>query len=466
MSYREVKMRHRMHLLALGAAVAAAACSDASAPAAPDALASPAAASNNLLVRREKFVVIGTSISMGWASDGVFAGSQVASWPEQLSLGQLNPISLPLIQSPGCRSPLIAPLAANRRLSGESAIGSSVCAPNVAGVTLPAQNVALASALTIDALLTTPAGTTLPWYARVLPAGMTQVTAALSQQATLISVELGGADILGGLSGLVVPGVTVVPFPAFAAAFDAVLNAIGPANAKGLILGLPTDGTNLPALRGAKEVWADAAEFAALGVDVSQDCQNSDNFINVAVQSLELVFTAAATSTRQVFSCADVPGTMDNVLTPTDIIALNGQLAQMAAFAQQEAAARGDAFFSLGVLYGRPDLKPKKYSVISQLISPIPYGPFISLDGVHPSALGNSIIALAAANALNQTYSSLSARTVGSMTPSLAEQVTGPTMPAMALEWARRAVMEHRGGHLPACLMPGGCLVSAERRAP
>src|SRR5215467_8155997 len=151
-------MSQRTHLFALCAAVAAAACSDASQLSAPTdpAARTPTVTNASLFPSRQQYVAIGTSISMGWASNGVFAGSQVVSWPEQLSFAQLRPISLPLIQSPGCISPLIAPLAANKRLSGEPFSGSAVCAPQVSGVTLPTQHVEVAGALTIDALTKTP----------------------------------------------------------------------------------------------------------------------------------------------------------------------------------------------------------------------------------------------------------------------------------------------------------------------
>src|SRR5262249_48544220 len=199
-----------------------------------------------------------TSISMGWASGGVFAGSQAVSWPELLSFAQLRPISQPLIQSPGCISPLVAPLAANKRLSGESFAGSAVCAPNVGGITPPTQNVAVAGALTMDALTKTPEAAALgnppmPWYARGLPPGGAQAAAALGQQPTLVSIELGGNDILATTGGRVIPLVTYLPFPFWTQAFDAVLNTVGPAVPKGLVVGMPLDGTNLPAIRSAKE---------------------------------------------------------------------------------------------------------------------------------------------------------------------------------------------------------------------
>lgn len=369
-------MNTKTQLVALCAAATLAACSDATHTTAP--AASPGGSLKTQTHGGEKYVAIGTSISMGWASNGVFAGSQSSSFPAQLRFGSVPPMSLPLIESPGCTSPLVAPLGAGLRLSGESAAGSTVCAPNVDGVTLPAQNVGLAGALTIDALQTTPAtaGSDKPWYARVLADGTTQVTAALSQSPTLVSVELGGNDILGTSSGLVAPGVTYVPFPYFAQAFNAVLNAVGSANSNVLVVGLMTDGTKLPAFRRGDEIWADRLEFAALHVDVSSDCEGSDNWINVSVKSLQMAFAGAYAfaigQPNVVYSCADIPGTADEVLTPADMTVLNTQLGQMVDLAEQQAATRGYAYFSIGALYERPDLKPPVYSVIAQLTSSTP----------------------------------------------------------------------------------------------
>jgi len=459
-------MNQRKHIVALCAAVLAAACSDATQPTAPVALSPMAPASSiSFPGHGEKYVAIGTSISMGWASNGAYFGSQVFAWPELLSFGQLHPISLPLIQSPGCQSPYAAPLGNGKRLSGEPLPNDpSLCAANVGGVTLPTQNVALAGAYASDALQTRPGDPkSHPWYGRVLPPGATQVSAALSQNPTLVSVELGGNDILQTTGGLVIPGLTFTPISDFEKDLDAVLDAVKADHRKVLVAGMSVDGTNLPSLRRGGEIWADAAEFAALHVDVSPDCKDSPNYINVSLKSLIVVFTAAVTSTNQPFSCADAPGTVDFVLTPADIATLNGSLAQMRDHAKQQAAQRGYAFFSIGALYDRPDLKPKTYSVISQLTSSMPYGPYISLDGVHPSPLGQGVLALAAAGALNQTYHSIAAHTIAA-TPSFAEQLVEPVLPAMSLEWAKRVAKNHRADQVPVCPMPGGCFVGAARQ--
>ena len=462
-------MMQTRQVLALCVVVAAAACSDGSQPTSPRSIA-PSESNADITAsrsfrRNEKYVAIGTSITMGWASDGVYFGSQLTSFPELLGIGSLKPISLPLIQSPGCRSPLVAPLALGKRLSGESAAGSSVCAPNVPGVTLPTQNLGLSGAIALDIVQTTPetASPADPWFARVLPPRTTAMAAAIAQQPTFVSVELGANEVLGAISGLVVPGVTVVPFPIFMQPYDLLLNALGSLHPRGLLIGLPSDARNLPALRRGDEIWADRAEFAALHVDVSADCQNSQNWITVAIKSLNMVFAGAAASAaglpNPVFSCADIPGTPDLVLTPSDIAVVNGLLAQMTAHVQQQAAARGDAYFSLSALYDRPDLKGGAYSVVKHLTSLFPFGTYISLDGVHPNPIGQAVLATAAAQAIGGVYGSDVVRTLGSpAVPSIAD-LTSELTPSEAMAMARRVASEHAGEQLEPCSKPGGCRI-------
>jgi hypothetical protein len=241
-----------------------------------------------------------------------------------------------------------------------------------------------------------------------------------------------------------------------------LLNALSNAHVKALLVGLPAEARNLPAMRRGAEIWANRAEFAALHVDVSEDCKESPNYINVSIKSLTMVYTAAQTSAHglpnPVYSCADIPGTADQVLTPSDLTAINTQLAQMTAFIQQEANARGFAYFSLGQLYDRyPDRQP--YSVVRQVTSPTPYGLYVSLDGVHPSAMGHEVLAQAAARALAATYGGGSAATVLARAPevSLADQLIEPTISAFALDQARAAIAKQKDTKLPSCFVPGAC---------
>jgi hypothetical protein len=282
-----------------------------------------------------------------------------------------------------------------------------------------------------------------------------------------VSVELGANEVLNATSGLFALGVTVVPFPYFAAPYDALLDALSSDGRKAVLVGLPTESRNIAAIRGADEIWADRAEFAALHVDVSSDCETSPNYINVSLKSLNLVFTAAFTSTHglpnPVFSCADIPGTADYVLTPGDMIEINALLTQMTDHIRAQATARGYAYFSLGALFDRSDLKGGAYSVITQMTSQFPYGFFTSLDGVHPNPLGHAVLAAAAAQAIDDTYGNDLGKfnmihvLASSTEPSLADRL-GERVPAsMALQQARAIAAQNQNVQLGSCSMPGAC---------
>ena len=75
----------------------------------------------------------------------------------------------------------------------------------------------------------------------------------------------------------------------------------------------------------------------------------------------------------------------------------------MNAHIRGEAERRGFAYFALQELYGRSDVKGP-FNPIALMTSAEPYGPFISLDGVHPTAAGARVLAEAAARALDAQY--------------------------------------------------------------
>src|SRR5204863_226542 len=131
------------------AVVALAACTDNSF--APTEARQPIAQGSTELISEgegifQRYVAIGTSISMGVQSDGVYGATQQTSWPAQLARLAHRELSLPVIQAPGCSAPFSAPLATGQRTSGEGAGLDFLlrqCMPNEAGVVLPAGNVAI-----------------------------------------------------------------------------------------------------------------------------------------------------------------------------------------------------------------------------------------------------------------------------------------------------------------------------------
>jgi len=360
-----------------------------------------------------KYVAMGTSLSMGVMSNGVVGANQAQSWPAQFAALARVPFSQPLIQAPGCQPPLMAPLATLRRVNSESPfVRSSVCASLVEEIGTPTQNLAISEAITANALATTPESPSpASWplrgafYSRVLGAGQTQLTAMLALQPDLVSVEFGVNEVLGARSGLLAPGLTIVPAAAWRPTYDQLIAGVKTAGAKVLLVGLLSDVANFPSLRRGAELHANRSELARFGILLSDDCggSGSENHIYVPAKVVGAYAAAQAGQPGATLSCADIPGTQDYVLTAADIHALDTQLAEMNTHVRDVAGENGFAFFDLDPLYGQRHLKAP-FSATTLLTSDEPYGPFISLDGVHPSAAGHRIFAREAAKAMNVTY--------------------------------------------------------------
>jgi hypothetical protein len=395
----------RCTLPLLGAALALAACADPSAPPPRPSLAVQPTAADVFA----RYVALGTSVSMGVQSAGIFAAGQRAAWPAQLAARAGAPFALPLVQDPGCGPPLLPPLAADIVLlgafsafAGGSALLSgdaALCMPLRSGVTLPTGNLAVAGAKARSALSTTPEQALLggAWngavYSRVLPPGHTQVTAMLAQRPTFVSVELAANEVLPASAGRVS---AMTPFEQWQPAYDSILAAVRSTGARAVLVGVPVSAGNFPSIRKARELFNEWASLAPLGVGVSLNCYFSSNYVFVPGYLLTLLSRTPVTAT-----CADVPGAVDYVISPAEMKAINGRMAQMNAHIQARAAQYGYAYFSLSALY---DLPKSRFRVLDVLFASSPFGPNISLDGVHPSAAGQAILASAAAQAINARY--------------------------------------------------------------
>jgi len=375
----------------------------------------PGGASENQSAGRgvfQRYTAIGTSVSMGVQSAGVNDSLQATSWPAQLAAMGGRALAQPLIARPGCRAPLARPLASGLRISGEPALAPNAalaCSPLLAGVQLPVDNVAINGALTQDALFTTPEASTDPLYSRVLQPSHTQVSTMMENNPKLVSVELGANEILGAQTGAAVVGNTIFPPQVWAPLYDQVLDAVDKTTKMAVLVGLPSNIANLPALRSGNDFWLDKAEFAFFNIAVLPDCNGSPNQIFVPIAlgtALQIAAQRAAAHQGPFsFSCtaSSNPLTADFILTPAEVGVVNAVIAAMNAHIQAEAAKRGFAYFSLGALYDQPGIKPA-FSLGVLVQSPAPFGPLFSLDGVHPSAAGSAMLAAAAAHALNVTY--------------------------------------------------------------
>jgi len=390
------------------ASLAVAACTDPVQPRPPrspehpsfDGTTSPPTAADVF----QRYVALGTSNSMGVQSAGIFAGGQRAAWPAQLAQRAGVSFSLPLVQDPGCGPALQPPLAADLVLVG--AFGNDLvsavmntCAPLHDGITLPTNNVAVSGANVHDALYSTVESEAARsarigmLYSRVLAPGQTQVAAMLAQQPTFVSVELAANEVLPASTGRVS---AMTPYADWQRDYDQVIDAVASTGARAVLVGVPNNAANFPSIRRAREFFNEWPYLLTLGISVSLNCYFTSNQLFIPGYVLTLVSRSPTTAT-----CADTPGAADYVLTSGDIATINARMAQMNAHMQELAASHGYAYFSLESVYGLP--KPR-FRMIDVLFSNQPFGTYISLDGVHPSTLGQSVLAGAAAQAINGRY--------------------------------------------------------------
>jgi hypothetical protein len=368
-----------------------------------------------------QYVAIGTSLTMGVQSDGVVYFSQQQDWTKLLAHQAFARYTQPLIAPPGCFSPLIAPLQLNKRLSGISASANpaastpdTTCTP-FGNYGLPANDVGIDGANVYDALRVTPETAAVDGvkrrrqYRLVLPAGKTQVTAMMMQNPTLVSVELGVNEVLGVISGLMLPAgayrtpYTYVPNSVWQPVYAQVLDSVKKTGAKAILVGVPNV-SNIVSFRTGDELWQDQAEFANFGVVVNADCQGNPNLIFVPIKVATAVGTAQATGSAYNLSCTDAPGTQDNILTPADVTTITAVVAGMNSYIQAQATTNGWAYFDLNTVLAKAVANRGAYSVVKQLGCNSPYGQYVSFDGLHPNLQGYQEIANAAADALNTTY--------------------------------------------------------------
>lgn len=384
------------------------------------------------------YMAIGTGLSMGVQSGGVMYESQLQAWPALFAhavtpgarfvisdtvVNEVVPFRLPLLRTPGCRPPLVAPLQFGVDLAGASiATTDSTCAGAIDSTTPPTSNLALQDATAWDALNLTPktvVNSVVPFsagdrarYPLVLGSTQSQVTAMRVQAPTFVSVELGLSEVLGAAtSGLLVPATsydqatpyTYVPAAVFAPVFAAIADSVALTKAKVVLVSVPKV-SSLYALRPAAELWSDSTELATFGITVNANCASSANSVFTGSLIPALAAQFAASGTPQGLSCADVPGTADGILTPADVTALDAAVGAMNAQIQQVAQQNGWAFADLTGVYPPPVSGRAPYTAAEQLTCVYPYGALVSLDGVFPSTQGQIAIASTVASAIDAKY--------------------------------------------------------------
>jgi len=369
----------------------------------------PAPTPGNDLFR--SYVNIGNSIGAGYQSGGIVDSTQLQSYAVLFANQVGTRFAVPLLKDPGCPPPL-TDFVTQARLGGAAAASCAFRDP--ASVTGIINNVAVPGALAADPTANGngPGSSILT---QLILGGETQVQRALEAKPTFVTVEIIGNDILAPAGSGQLAGVT--PVATFTANIDKIVDPLVAAGVKGGVLFSTAN-----VLRSAVFFPAAAlqsAQFAgsiaaAAGLSPSQliihrNCAGSSSLI-----SFPGIVAFLKASPVKMIACQPntIPGTPIGdiaVLDATEQASLTGTLNAYNAYVQQKAAAVGWGYYDVNktldaALARGASGQPGGITIVNLGNSKQPFGPFMSIDPVHPSALGHKYIANDLIDVVNAKY--------------------------------------------------------------
>jgi lysophospholipase L1-like esterase len=368
----------------------------------------------------QRYVAMGNSITAGVQSAGINDSTQSRSYAALVAAAMGTSFTIPRLNMPGCPPPFLNNVSQTRvNLPGLPPATGTTC--YLRQTNLTPNNVGVPFARVIEALdnLAQPHSRANALTLLFL-GGRTQVEAMAEQNPTFVSLWIGNNDALGPLTNLENPGRldSLTPVNTFTAQYAQILDAIEAEGAEAILLSV-ADVSVIPyASRGAT-YWC-IKNQPACGVfpaafpptfTVNNNCapdaaipgSKGDSVLVPWPIGVPRIAAAAAGSNTTIDCSVDT-----DVVTATEYAGLRNAVAGYNAFIQSEATARGFAYLDVNIALGA--------AVIAGVIPPFPdlsaalgggnvgFGPFFSLDGVHPSTVAHRVVADSVASVINQKY--------------------------------------------------------------
>jgi lysophospholipase L1-like esterase len=361
----------------------------------------------------KSYVALGNSITAGYQSGGIVDSTQQESFAALLAHAVGTRYAYPAFSVPGCPPPIVN-FQTGARLDNGTAATCNLRDP--AHINAILNNVAVPGAAVND--LTAPSDTTSNPLTTFILGGKTQIQKAIDAAPTFVTVEIGNNDVLpAALTGSPIPNAQlsspgITPPDSFIVRYARAMNQLttGAPKVKGVLFGVfdvtlsgalfPIDSVINNPLLGAE---VDAA--AGHAIAYAPDCVNSG-----ALLSLEVLPLIAAGEFPPQIGCADGdPFTLD----PLKIGAFQQAVGIYNGYIQAKADSMGFGY-----------LDPNPLLVQLRAIDSIPpypnfaspdhpFGSFITLDGIHPSAAAHQLIAAALIAKVDSMYGvSISAQRV------------------------------------------------------
>jgi lysophospholipase L1-like esterase len=383
------------------------------------------------------YVALGNSLTAGYQSGGINDSTQQLSYPSLLAQAMKTRYAYASLAAPGCPPPIVN-FQTQARLAGGT---SATCGlRSVMSITTALNNVAVPGALAADP--TSPSTSASNALTTFILGGKTQVAKAADADPTFISAWIGNNDVLSAaVSGVLAPtpgvssGVTSESdFEASYGAMVAALKAI-PTLKGGILIGVlnvaavpalfPVAALQNPAFKAGFD------QFAGGTTTILPNCLAAPG--NQALVSIQIIAQMRSGAHPRVIACApnSIPGTAVGnifILDATEQASLAATVAGYNTFIKSQADANGWAYYDPNPLLLSLKGSGCIGTVPNLANATQPFGPCISLDGIHPTVKANQAVTADLIAAINAQYKTHLVAPTGAVAPSRMVPVTGVHM--------------------------------------
>jgi lysophospholipase L1-like esterase len=359
------------------------------------------------------YVAIGNSITAGWQSGGINDSTQQQAYPRLLAIQMGTPYQYASLVAPGCPPP-VNNFQTQARV-GTGSTGTTCLVRSTASVTDVLNNVGVPDARVLDPI--SPSTVASNALTTIILGGKTQVQRALDARPTFVSIWIGANDVLqAAYTGILTPtpGVSngiVSTQTQFQASYDLMIKQLldSMPNLKGVLIGVPL-ASSIPLMSSGALIAASPTAQAALAlvagkpVAVNPNCVGSTALITTPL----LLNLIKANGISPQISCQPGVDLTDPrvgnlfVLDPTEGATLTAAINGYNAYIKSKADAIGFAYWDPNpTLTGLPATQKAPFPSFAPTNT---FGTAFSLDGVHPSAEGQKLIANGLIGVINAKY--------------------------------------------------------------
>lgn len=375
--------------------------------------------SNGLM---ERYVSMGNSITAGYQSGGINDSTQTRSYAVLFANRANAPFFVPSLQGRGCAPPLTNNVT-QTRVGGGTA---TTCDLRADQRLFYVSNVAVPGATSFspnDNLIAFANSNALTTF---ILGGRTQNQAMLDAKPTFVTAWIGNNDVLGALTSQSNPGnpALITPQPVFQANYSAMLDTIQRSGAQATLLSV-TDVSVIPYSSRTAIYYCltyvdparcqaplpttpepNLAGLQALGLwNVNVNCAAPAGLATLIPWTLAVpILAAAAGGAPQTMDCSDDA----LVVMPSELAAMQAAVVGFNAYIQTEAVSRGMAYLDVnppllalvgtGAIPSIPDLLPALAG------GSVGFGPYFTLDGVHPSTLAHQLVTDSLVSTVNRFF--------------------------------------------------------------